>query len=89
MKKVENTEAFSKVERVHDDQVESLEYALVYKSIIYVTTLLAKSTHQQVISQQNTQSTACLPLQTCEKTIGQLLMNDTGGDFSVRNNFLT
>ena len=49
MKKVENTEAFSKVERVHDDQVESLEYVLVYKSIIYVTTRLAKSAHQQII----------------------------------------
>ena len=48
---------------------------------------LAKSTHQQLFSQQSTQNTASLPLQTCEKAIGQLLMNDTGGGFSVRNDF--
>ena len=51
-KKTENSGAFSKVEHKHDNPVTSLDYAHVNKSIIYVTTRLAKSTHQQVIMQK-------------------------------------
>ena len=49
-----DSEAFSEGEHIHDDPAASLGYVLVHKSIVYVTTWLAKSTHQQVILQQTT-----------------------------------
>ena len=49
--------------------------------------MLGNSTHLQVISQQSTQNTANLPLQTCEKTSGLFLSHDTDAGFSSRNNF--
>ena len=49
--------------------------------------MLGKSTHLAVISQQSTQNTANLPLQTCEKTSGLFLSHDTDAGFSSRNNF--
>ena len=48
-----DSEAFSEGEHI-DDPVASLGYVIVHKSIVYVTTRLAKSTHQQVILQQTT-----------------------------------
>ena len=54
MKKTEDSDVFSDVKHRHDDPAPSLDYAHDYKSIIYVTMRLTESTHQQVISQQNT-----------------------------------
>ena len=54
---------------------------------IETISMLGKSTHLQFIPQQSTQSTANLPLQTCEKNQQIFLLYDTGVDFSSRNNF--
>ena len=64
-KKAEESDALFKVEHKHGDPVASLDCVPVYNSIrsIYVTTPLAKSTHQQVIPQQSTQNTASWELQ--------------------------
>ena len=43
---------FSELEHHHDNLVTSLYYALVDKSIIYVATRWAESTHQRVVLQQ-------------------------------------
>ena len=52
-KKVKDSEAFSEVEHRHDDSVIGFDDVSDHKSIISVTTWLAKGTYQQVISQQN------------------------------------
>ena len=44
--------------RCDESPVSSFNYVPIYKSIIYVTTWLAKSTHQKVIFQQNIKNTA-------------------------------
>ena len=48
-KKTEDGDAFSEVNHKHDNPVASHNYAHVHKSVIFVTTRSAKSTHQQVI----------------------------------------
>ena len=49
---------FLSVKHKHNDQVATLYYEHIHKSIRYVTMQLAKSTHQQVMLQQNTQNTS-------------------------------
>ena len=48
--------------------------------------MLEKSAHLPIIRQKNTQNTATLPLQTCDKNQWTFLLYDTGVDFSSRNN---
>ena len=43
------------MEHIHDNSVASSYYVPVYKSMMYVTMWLAKSTHQHVVSQQSTE----------------------------------
>ena len=57
MEKTEDSDAVSEVKHKHDDLLASLDYEHIHQSIVYVTMRLAKSTHQQVISQQSTQNT--------------------------------
>ena len=76
--RVKDIKAFSEVKHIHDDLVASLDYVPVYKSIIYVRIWLVKSTHQQVILQQNAQNTAIERFLHPRKTSDFLA--DTGRD---------
>ena len=71
-----DSEAFSEGEHIHDDPVANLGYVLVQKSIVYVTTRLAKSTHQHVILQQTTLSTASWGISAFEKISYQTLAEE-------------
>ena len=83
-RKPETVEFFLEVEYKNDEPVTSLD---VCKSIIYVTTQLAKNTHQQVITQQNTQNTASWGFHASEKNQSFLMAADRDVKFSLRNNF--
>ena len=47
--------------------------------------MLEKSAHLPIIRQKNTQNTATLPSQTCNKNQRTFLLYSTGVDFSSRN----
>ena len=82
----EESDAVFEIKHKHANLVESLMSARVNKLMISII-MHKENTHLQVIPQQSTQNTANLPLQACEKTSRPFLLNDTGIDFSSRNNF--
>ena len=55
-KKTLDSDICFEVEHKHDNPVTRIGYAQVHKFIVYVTTQSTKSTHLQVISQQNVAS---------------------------------
>ena len=80
MKKPEESDAVFEVKHRHGNSVASFQCAHVIKLIIYIT----KSTHLQVIPQQNIQNFAISDMQ--EKLVDFFIVH-TVVDFSSRNNF--